>query len=41
MKAELYELLAASKLSSVRLHDGRLIRIPLSAFKALIEKAGT
>ena len=41
MKAELYELVAARKLPSVRLDDGRLIRIPLSALKALVEKAGT
>lgn len=41
MKAELYELVAARKLPSVRLDDGRLIRIPLSALKALVEKTGT
>jgi excisionase family DNA binding protein len=40
-RSKLYELVAARKLPSVRLDDGRLIRIPLSALKALVEKAGT
>lgn len=39
-RSKLYELVAARKLPSVRLDDGRLIRIPLSALKALVEKAG-
>jgi excisionase family DNA binding protein len=38
-RSKLYELIAARKLPSVRLDDGRLIRIPLSALKALVEKA--
>jgi excisionase family DNA binding protein len=33
-RSKLYELVAARKLPSVRLDDGRLIRIPLSALKA-------
>jgi excisionase family DNA binding protein len=40
-RSKLYELVAARKLPSVRLDDGRLIRIPLSALKALVEKAVT
>jgi excisionase family DNA binding protein len=40
-RSKLYELVAARKLPSVRLDDGRLIRIPLSVLKALVEKAGT
>ena len=40
-RSKLYELVAAGKLPSVRLDDGRLIRVPLAALKALVEKAGT
>jgi excisionase family DNA binding protein len=40
-RSKLYELVAAKKLPSVRLDDGRLIRIPLSALKALVDKAAT
>lgn len=40
-RSKLYELVAAGKLPSVRLDEGRLIRVPLAALKALVEKAGT
>ena len=39
-RSKLYELVAEGKLPSVRLDEGRLIRVPLAALKALVEKAG-
>jgi excisionase family DNA binding protein len=39
-RSKLYELVAAGKLPSVRLDEKRLIRVPLAALKALVEKAG-
>jgi excisionase family DNA binding protein len=39
-RSKLYELVAAGKLPSVRLDEGRLIRVPLAALKALVEKGG-
>lgn len=38
-RSKLYELVAAGKL--LRLDEGRLIRVPLAALKALVEKSGT
>jgi excisionase family DNA binding protein len=39
-RSKLYELIAQGKIPSVRLDDGRLIRVPLAALKALVERAG-
>ena len=40
-RSKLYELIAQGKIPSVRLDEGRLIRVPLGALKLwLVEKAG-
>jgi excisionase family DNA binding protein len=40
-RSKLYELIARGKIPSVRLDEGRLIRVPVAALKALVESAGT
>jgi excisionase family DNA binding protein len=40
-RSKLYELIAQGKIPSVRLDEGRLIRVPVAALKALVESAGT
>lgn len=39
-RSKLYELIAQGKIPSVRLDEGRLIRVPIAALKTLVEKAG-
>lgn len=39
-RSKLYELIAQGKIPSVRLDEGRLIRVPLAALKILVERAG-
>jgi excisionase family DNA binding protein len=40
-RSKLYELIAQGKIPSVRLDEGRLIRVPIAALKALVEGAAT
>ena len=40
-RSKLYELIAQGKIPSVRLDEGRLIRVPVAALKALVEGAAT
>jgi excisionase family DNA binding protein len=40
-RSKLYELIAQGKIPSVRLDEGRLIRVPVAALKALVESART
>jgi excisionase family DNA binding protein len=40
-RSKLYELIAQGKIPSVRLDEGRLIRVPVAALKALVDSAGT
>jgi excisionase family DNA binding protein len=40
-RSKLYELIAQGKIPSVRLDEGRLIRVPVAALKALLEAAAT
>jgi excisionase family DNA binding protein len=40
-RSKLYELIAQGKIPSVRLDEGRLIRVPVAALKALVDGAAT